>query len=242
MTVGMMHHGIDLGDGTVIHFSGADKSTARVIRTSIKAFEWYRVSQPFPYERLIEFASYEFGSDVEKALRNRPQPSPLPPKEIKLRSSKEIINEAFKCLGTTFRENKYNAARNNCEHFATYCATGHPFSLQVLKDYEYSERKSSLGGLMAIFVTEFQRYKLNPYAKPKDGWNYVGTSYRDEKSGYLYHEEYSEPYTSASWSFCRSNHGSFERINQTEVPYPLTQLVHYYKDKNDQVREETISN
>lgn len=32
-----------------------------------------------------------------------------------------------------FRGYKYNLLTNNCEHFATYCATGHQFSLQVKK-------------------------------------------------------------------------------------------------------------
>lgn len=40
----------------------------------------------------------------------------------------EIVSRAYSRLG----ENRYNLIFNNCEHFATWCCTGVPVSMQVV--------------------------------------------------------------------------------------------------------------
>lgn len=52
----------------------------------------------------------------------------------------------------------YNLFSNNCEHFATYCATGYTFSLQVLK-FQLSLKLWWQGGFSAL-GNEKARYKI----------------------------------------------------------------------------------
>lgn len=89
------HHGIDCGDGTVIHYVGR-RGTQRVIdRTSI-----------------AEFAR---GGEV---LVRRVEPGQDPEATVRRAESR---------IGTR----EYHLLRNNCEHFAAWCATGRASSTQV---------------------------------------------------------------------------------------------------------------
>lgn len=94
---GYWHHGIDCGDGTVIHFSGprSEKQNAVVRRTS-----------------LDEFAKGSEVFTVPHGLTHCPE---------------AIVARAEARLGET----GYNVLRNNCEHFARWCATGRGISRQV---------------------------------------------------------------------------------------------------------------
>ena len=98
------HHGIDAGDGTVIHWnlpgedekSLRDKKRARIIQTSMESFlkggELCRVAYPGP------------GMDPE-----------------------DVVGRARSRLG----EKGYHLLFNNCEHFANWCVTGKPLSGQI---------------------------------------------------------------------------------------------------------------
>lgn len=94
------HHGIDLGDGTVVHARPDDTARlfagGRVVRTS-----------------LAEFAA---GAAVE--IVSDP-PARFPPQEIVDRAVRHIGREG------------YCPVIDNCEHFATWCATGERRSRQV---------------------------------------------------------------------------------------------------------------
>jgi len=95
-----MHHGIDVGDGTVVHARPDDfrrpLAGGRVERTS-----------------LAEFAG---GGTVLVTTEPSPRYSPL-----------EIVARALAHVG---REG-YCPVVDNCEHFATWCATGERSSRQV---------------------------------------------------------------------------------------------------------------
>lgn len=95
---GYAHHGIDLGDGTVIQYSGEPGKSK--IAASICA---------------ASMAVFLSGSK----LRVR---------QYGVRSSADdTVNRAMSKLGET----GYNLIDNNCEHFATWCATGKSASQQV---------------------------------------------------------------------------------------------------------------
>lgn len=89
------HHGIDCGDGTVIHYVGGWGSIRRIERTSWEIF----------------------ADGSEAFVREHRQPLPV----------EEIVRNAESRLG----EHGYHLVRNNCEHFATWAATGSPASRQV---------------------------------------------------------------------------------------------------------------
>jgi len=99
-TVTYLHHGVDLGDGTIVHARPHDFRNpyggGRVVRTS-----------------LAEFAE---GRGVR--VRNEP-PAAFAPDEI-----------ADRALAHVGRDG-YDPVIDNCEHFATWCATGSRTSRQV---------------------------------------------------------------------------------------------------------------
>ncbi|NLT96112.1 MAG: lecithin retinol acyltransferase family protein [Clostridia bacterium] len=96
------HYGIDIGDGTVVHFRGDRfliQKSAWIQRTSMKSFlgggELY----------IEENVKYAFP-------RN------------------EVVRRALSQVGSNF--GGYNFIFNNCEHFAYWCATGRRISKQVM--------------------------------------------------------------------------------------------------------------
>jgi len=99
-TVTYLHHGIDLGDGTVVHARPDDFRNpfggGRVVRTS-----------------LAEFAE-------GRPLRVRHEPAAAFPSDV-------VADRALARVG---REG-YDLVVDNCEHFATWCATGRRASRQV---------------------------------------------------------------------------------------------------------------
>lgn len=96
------HYGIDIGDGSIIHFTGKDliltNSDANVQHTSIEQFSEGRESK-------IDI--------IVKPKYDR--------ETISIRSLKKV--------GSNF--GGYDLLRNNCEHFAYWCVTGKRTSRQV---------------------------------------------------------------------------------------------------------------
>lgn len=91
------HHGIDCGDGTVIHFTGepGKKSDAAVAQTPMAEFA---------LDSIVHLREYSNKDDPQI-----------------------VIDRAESKLGSK----EYNLVTNNCEHFATWCCTGHTASQQV---------------------------------------------------------------------------------------------------------------
>lgn len=113
------HHGIDMGDGTVIHFSsGLPFNTSSVANTlsapdALPASDSERLAmmkirrtnmQEFHWGNKIEVVSHASSLDDESVLR---------------RASESVGQEA------------YLLSHNNCEHFATWCKVGTARSWQV---------------------------------------------------------------------------------------------------------------
>lgn len=100
---GYTHHGIDIGKGWVIHYTGdiwqkITKQSKHSIRKDKKSV--------FAGKSKIHVVSYTSCHSVQKT-----------------------INMAHSRLG----EKKYDLIFNNCEHFATWCKTGKSRSKQVEK-------------------------------------------------------------------------------------------------------------
>ena len=92
---GYTHHGIDCGDGTVIHYSGEPGRPGEIRQSALEEF-------------LVG------GRLQTRHYRHRHSPT----KTLRLARSR---------LG----EQSYSLVFNNCEHFAEWCVTGTPRSVQV---------------------------------------------------------------------------------------------------------------
>jgi hypothetical protein len=99
-TVTYLHHGIDVGDGTVVHARPDD------------------FRRPFAGGRVVRTSLAEFAAGVGVRTATEPPPT-FPPEEIVARA-----------LGHVGRAG-YCPVVDNCEHFATWCATGRRASRQV---------------------------------------------------------------------------------------------------------------
>lgn len=96
------HYGVDIGDGTVVHFRGEMQcvhSDAWIQHTSIEEF------------------------CREGCIRTA--------REIRYRYPPDVVAErALSQVGCNF--GGYNFLTNNCEHFANWCACGRRISRQVM--------------------------------------------------------------------------------------------------------------
>lgn len=103
------HYGLDMGDGTVVHFSGKMEyihANAWIQRTSCAAFCRGGVICP--------------AYDVRFAF----------PRE-------EVARRALSQVGCNF--GGYNFLCNNCEHFVNWCACGRRISRQVMMREQIEE-------------------------------------------------------------------------------------------------------
>ena len=94
------HHGIDVGDGTVVHARPHD------------------FRNPFGGGRVERTTWEEFAGARPVRVRNEP-PATFPADEVVARALRHVGREG------------YSLAVDNCEHFATWCATGRRASRQV---------------------------------------------------------------------------------------------------------------
>lgn len=125
-----VHHGIDCGDGTVIHFTGRTWSDPRRVRRT--------ALQDFARDGTVTVRDY---TDFFERLR---QPENLPRRmrifwqrelmrlagkdgESKAFTPNAVIGRAESRLG----ESGFDLVLNNCEHFATWCKTGISDSEQI---------------------------------------------------------------------------------------------------------------
>ncbi|KAA8499362.1 hypothetical protein FVE85_6947 [Porphyridium purpureum] len=103
--VGYWHHGIDCGDGTVIHYTGIDgvksMNLGRIGRTAMTEFQWTS-----PRVHIVEYT----GTQRRKLL---------PPDEVVERAESKIGHS------------RYNIISDNCETFARWCKTGEHVSHQA---------------------------------------------------------------------------------------------------------------
>lgn len=107
------HHGIDLGDGTVVHFTSGLPMNARTAgdlgrstdRERLEAMEIRRTTlQEFHWGKPVEVVQHATSLDTDT-----------------------VVSRALESVG----QQAYLLSQNNCEHFATWCKIGSARSWQV---------------------------------------------------------------------------------------------------------------
>lgn len=98
--VSYMHHGIDVGDGTVVHARPDD------------------FRRPFAGGRVVRTTFAEFAAGMPAHVVREPA-AVFPPREVVQRALAHVGREG------------YCPVVENCEHFATWCASGRRASRQV---------------------------------------------------------------------------------------------------------------
>ncbi len=102
--VGYSHHGIDCGDGYVIHFNSGPLQKLMGQSLVRPAFIEQVPLATFTQGRSVQVRRYDVCDDVETTLQR-----------------------AVSRVG----DSNYELFQNNCEHFAVWCKTGWPRSTQV---------------------------------------------------------------------------------------------------------------
>jgi len=124
------HHGIDYGDGTVVHFTASSWATPRSVqRTSIRDFArgapvairdygkfFQRLSRP---EHLPRRLQIRFRREFSRLVGRNEHVAAFEPDAVIARAVSRIGSSDF------------DMVLNNCEHFATWCKTGISDSEQV---------------------------------------------------------------------------------------------------------------
>lgn len=118
------HHGIDCGDGTVIHFGVDDYLSNVVQRSSMDAFLAGGIAKVrnYPNEEGSPGAATvpQWSAELVDGLAGRRQ-------DCEDRTADAIVSRAESRLG----ERGYDLWLNNCEHFAQWCQTGTSRSQQT---------------------------------------------------------------------------------------------------------------
>lgn len=102
---GYSHHGIDCGDGQVVHF---DSTAWRKLHATF-------VPQRAPRVTLVGFDDFALGRPVR-----------VVPYDV-CDEAEIVVARSLSCLGDA----GYRLFRHNCEHFAVWCKTGRRWSSQV---------------------------------------------------------------------------------------------------------------
>lgn len=224
------HHGIDLGDGTIVHFAICDGGKHKVIRTSKKAFakngdvldaERYYEHQLRRSNSLFSDATAIYSYALEKYLKAASF------------DADEVVERALSQLGNS--QEKYSAKNNNCEHFCTLIKKNVAFSEQALDAAGgITPIPGTAAGALTGLVSALMGYKgarAIGYQKSKDGKDYVGSVYA--ANGNYYFERYTKIFTfPAIWSKKKGFKGLEEDISQKKVPYPLNEVLEFFQDEN----------
>jgi hypothetical protein len=129
------HHGIDCGDGSVIHYWGDASWSTRVVRSEVHRFAGGGKIETRPYSEVAALLdAHTTGSPPPRAVSSwsrdwnraidRLRGLPEGPFDL---STEAVMQRAETRLG----EDRYDFTINNCEHFATWCKTGVSESSQV---------------------------------------------------------------------------------------------------------------
>ena len=125
------HHGIDCGDGSVIHYTTKGMfETGRVMRTSMEDFSKGTEVETRDYTEVlkqlaepdgwIESSSEKFNQLMDQALGiSEDKPN---------YSTEAVMTRARSRIG----DHRFDIVFHNCEHFATWCKTGVSSSKQVI--------------------------------------------------------------------------------------------------------------
>ncbi|RLS52557.1 MAG: hypothetical protein DWH91_16395 [Planctomycetota bacterium] len=120
LVCGTTHHGIDLGDGSIIHWSGIWRNADDRACDGLIAKQYGTIRQE-PYEL--------FARDLPVTIQ--PYQTGFEPDEV--------VQRALSRIG----ERGYHLTENNCEHFAVWCKIGKHHSAQVWAIHRVVRRTAS---------------------------------------------------------------------------------------------------
>ena len=130
LVCGTTHHAIDMGDGTVIHWSGIWRGVEDAIPDQLYAKQNGTIRQ----ERLAEFVRNL--SVSVRVYRDG-------------HAADEVLTRALSRLG----EKGDHLADNNCEHFASWCKTGRHHSAQVWMAHRIVQRTAAVAARLGVSRT-----------------------------------------------------------------------------------------
>lgn len=205
----VIHHGIDLGDGTVVHYAKCEATNHyAVVRTTITAFSkggrvedaeaHYQALYTIHTHPLFEPHSSYF-SELECYVNAAAFDSDV------------VVQRALYALSQG--RVRYSLFQNNCEHFATFIRKGIPFSEQAWMTRQSS--KTSKSNLDTAYMATEQIYSESAaYSRIGNERNYLHTS-----SDCFYLEHYQQAYVlPPTWYVGSSLSGPWEEIDQTCLP------------------------
>ena len=139
-SLGYSHHGIDCGDGQVVHF---DSNPWRKLAGMVS---------PSRAPRICKVARTEFA--LGRTVFVRPYPQNDDPDAVLRRALSRLDEEC------------YHLFHNNCEHFAVWCKTGQSESTQVqaIKEASRSLGKTTSVGFVTWRVARYLPPPLRPWA------------------------------------------------------------------------------
>jgi len=123
------HHGVDCGDGSVIHYTGDDWRSSRVRRTDTTEFAGDAEIHVHSYEKFYQVTSLEDHLVRAASLRIQRLVDSLrgvPLGELAT-TPDDVVTRAESRLG----DGGFDFVFNNCEHFASWCKTGISNSRQI---------------------------------------------------------------------------------------------------------------
>lgn len=138
---GYTHHGIDMGDGTVAHW-GLPEASEKSLLDKRQAFILRIPLKDFQRESKLKVKKYKDFLPAD-----------------------EVVERALARLG----EKGYHLVFNNCEHFACWCKTGAPESLQA----EFWETKLASVTVQWLFSHAFKKWIKKGVVKKTMPWLWV---------------------------------------------------------------------
>lgn len=127
LVCGTTHHAIDVGDGTVVHWSGIWRSIEDTLPDTLVAKQNGMIRQEslelFSRGLFVSIREYEESHDPEM-----------------------VVARALSRLGET----GYHLVENNCEHFACWCKTGVHHSRQVWTAQRIVQRAASAASRVGV--------------------------------------------------------------------------------------------
>ena len=144
------HHGIDVGDGTVIHLTGLRKKDAKVVQTSLTEFLKNGEGVVIEYVCFIDNLMH-YKNDMRSPEGREHWMVPSLDEERIEETRKRIgdperaVFEARKHLDKSGYNlfSGYSLFANNCEHFAVFCKTGLAVSLQSIEHQKVLEESAN---------------------------------------------------------------------------------------------------
>ena len=123
------HHGIDCGDGSVIHYAGDHPAASKVRRVELGEFLDSGAIHVRSYEEFYRVGSIEDRFIRESGRRFQELLDEL--RGISLQEADGAADSVVARAESRLGQGGFDFFLNNCEHFATWCKTGLSNSRQI---------------------------------------------------------------------------------------------------------------